>query len=223
MSQSAKAAKNTPASSTVIGGASALVENNQPSTLTSVTTEASSTAISTTKPNAVLPTTSTKKMTDIMPSPRFVSGSIGGYYLYVDSNPAVGNELKIWTIAPANLNYFIDVAGAGLEPATSSDVVVAQTESKGGSASVSRYPGDPKPFNRANKSKKIMKNRTVRHGRALPGRSFTLDDGTELRQFTYQGDLRALHALLVGHLKMDVKFTHYNGAWEMITAPEGGD
>lgn len=158
-----------------------------------------------------------------MPSPRFVEGAVGGYYLYVDSNPAAGNELKIWTIAPENLNYFVDVAGAGLEPVTSSDVVVAQTESKGGSTKVKRYPGDPTPFTRSNTSKTVMKNRTVRHGNALPGRGFTLDDGTEMRSFTYQGDLRALHALLVGNLKMNVKFTHYNGAWEMINKTEGGD
>ena len=162
-------------------------------------------------------------MTETMQTPRFVEGTLGGYYLYVDSNPAVGNDLKIWTIAPENLNYFVDIAGSGLEPQTSADVVVAETASKGGNASVRRYPGDPTPFTRANTAKKVMKNRTVRHGAALPGRGFTLDDGTELRQFTYQGDLRALHALLVGHLKMDVKFTHYNGAWEMITAAsEGG-
>lgn len=157
-----------------------------------------------------------------MSSPRFVSGALGGYYCYVDSNPAAGNELKIWTIAPENLNYFVDVAGSGLELKTSSDVVVAETNSKGGNATVRRYPGDPTPFTRANTAKKVMKNRTVRHGNALPGRGFTLDDGTELRQFTYQGDLRALHALLVGNLKMDVKFTHYTGAWEMINAPSAG-
>ena len=163
-------------------------------------------------------------MTETMPSPRFVEGSVGGYYLYVDSNPAAGNELKIWTIAPENLNYFVDVAGAGLEPQGSSDVVVAQTVSKGGKSPVRRYPGDPTPFQRSNTSAKVMKNRTVRHGNALPGRGFTLDDGTEMRSFTYQGDLHALHALLVGNLKKNVKFTHYNGAWEMIDAPtQGGD
>ena len=145
--------------------------------------------------------------------------------MYVDTNPAAGNELKIWTIAPENLDYFIDIEGAGLDGRTSEDVVVAETNSKGGTASVRRYPGDPSPYNRSNTSAKVMKNRTVRHGNALPGRSFILDDGTERRQFTYQGDLRALHALLVGNLKMDVKFTHYNGAWEMLSAKgaEGGD
>lgn len=151
-----------------------------------------------------------------MPTPRFVSG-VAQYYKYVDSNPAAGNELAIYTIAPENLNYFIDVAGAGLEPQTSAEVVVAESNTKGGNASVQRFPGDPNPFSRANTAKKIMKNRTVRHGSALPGRSFILESEEEKRQFTYQGDLRALHALLVGNLKMEVKFTHYNGANEIIT------
>lgn len=155
------------------------------------------------------------------PTPRFIEG-VSNYYKFVDSNPAAGNELSIWTIAPENLNYFVDVAGAGLEQQSSAEVVVAESASKGGNASVSRYPGDPSPYSRANTSKKIMKNRTVRHGGALPGRSFILDDGTEKRQFTYQGDLRALHALLVGNLKMTVKFTHYNGANEIIS-PAAGD
>jgi hypothetical protein len=155
-----------------------------------------------------------------MPSPRFVEGAIGGYYKYVDSNAVAGAELAIWTIAPENLNYFVDVAGAGLVPQDSDAVVVTQSQSKGGNASVKRYPNDPAPFTRTNVAKTIMKNRNVRHGNALPGRRFILDDGTERRQFTYQGELASLHALLVGHLKMDVKFTHYNGSWELISAPD---
>ena len=162
----------------------------------------------------ITPTTSSSEP---MPSPRFISGSYGGYYKFVDSNPTAGNELTIWTIAPENLNYFIDVAAAGLEQQTSADVVVALSQTKGGNASVKRYPGDPSPFNRANVARQVMKNRTVRHGATLPGRRFILDDGTERRQFTYQGGVKALHALLVGHLKMDAKFTNYNGAWEFIT------
>ena len=157
-----------------------------------------------------------------MATPRFVEGTVGGYYKFVDSNPAAGNELTVWTIAPENLNYFIDVAGSGLESQTSADVVTTQSQSKGGNAAVSRYPGDPAPFTRANAAKTIMKNRNVRHGNALPGRHFILDDGTERRQFTYQGRLAALHALLVGHLKMDVMFVHYNGTTERIKAPSAG-
>ena len=152
------------------------------------------------------------------PSPRFVDGE-APYIEYVDTNAVAGAELSIWTIAAENLNYFIDIAGAGLEPKTSEAVVVAQSLSKGGNATVQRYPGDTAPFTRANVAKTIMKNRQVRHGNALPGRRFILDDGTEKRQFTYQGDLYALHALLVGNLKVNVKFTNYNGAWEYITAP----
>ena len=158
-----------------------------------------------------------------MPSPRYVEGTIVGYYKFIDSNAVAGAELAIWTIAPENLIYFLDVEGAGLLPQDSASVVVTHSQSKGGNASVSRYPGDPAPFTRANAPKTIMKNRNVRHGNALPGRRFILDDGTERRQFTYQGDLASLHALLVGNLKMAVKFTHYNGAWEFIepAASEG--
>ena len=157
-----------------------------------------------------------------MATPRFVEGTVGGYYKYVDADAVAGQELTLWTIAPENLNYFIDVAGAGLTPQDSSTVTNATSQSKGGSASVSRFPGDPAPYSRANVPKTIMKNRNVRHGNALPGRRFILDDGTERRQFTYQGNLAALHALLVGHLKMDVMFTHYNGSTERITAPTQG-
>ena len=170
-------------------------------------------------------TDQTIPQTNTMPSaqPRFVDGTIGGYYKYVESNPTEGDELILWTIAPANLNYFIDISGAGLEPAASVDVVVASTETKGGSSTVQRFPGDPNGFSRANTSKVVMKNRTVRHGRALPGKRFILEDDTEKRQFTYQGDLKNLHALLVAHLKMEVKFTHYNGAWEIITPVSQGE
>ena len=99
---------------------------------------------------------------------------------------------------------------------------MAETASKGGSASVSRYPGDPSPYNRTNVPRKIMKNRFVRHGSALPGRRFVLEDGTERRQFTYNGNLSALHALLVGNLKMQVRMINYNGAWEVISPASEG-
>ena len=157
------------------------------------------------------------------PQPRFATNDYGQYYKYVDTNAVEGSELTIYTIAPENLEYFVDIAGAGLGQITSEDVVNAQTNSKGGTASVQRYPNDPEPFTRANGPRTIMKNRNVRHGAALPGRRFNLNDGTESRTFTYQGNLTALHAMLVGNLKMQVKFTHYNGAWEIIApaAAEG--
>ena len=155
--------------------------------------------------------------------PRFVQGNYGQYTKLVDSNATEGNELTIFTIYIENLDYFIDVAGSGLVVTDSDDVVVTQSQSKTGTATVRRFPGDDAPFTRRNVPKMIMKNRQVRHGAALPGRRFTLNDGTELRTFTYQGELAALHAMLVGNLKMEVKFTHYNGAWEIIkpAAAEG--
>jgi len=152
-----------------------------------------------------------------MNSPRFVQNNYGGYVKLVDSNAVAGQELEIFTIATENLEYFIDIAGSGLVVQGSDEVVIAESASKGGSASVSRYPGDPSPYNRTNAPRKIMKNRFVRHGSALPGRRFVLEDGTERRQFTYNGNLSALHALLVGNLKMEVRMINYNGAWEIIS------
>lgn len=151
-------------------------------------------------------------------SPRFVEGG-RAYIEYVDTNAPVGSELRIYTIAAENLNYFIDVAGAGLEPKTAQDVSVAKSQSKGGNASVHRYPNDPNPYTRSNVEKTIMKNRSIRHGSGLPGRRFVLSEiggDEESRQFTYVGPLFALHSLLVGHLKKDVTFTNYNGASEII-------
>lgn len=160
------------------------------------------------------------------PTPRFTDGrNYGAYYKYVDETAIEGAELSIYTIAPENLNYFIDVAGAGLEPQTAAEVVVNQTASKGGSAKVRRYPGDDEPYNRNNVAKTVMKNRTVRHGAALPGRRFVLEEVTsdgskgERRQFTYQGTVTALHAKLVSHLKVDARFINANGAWENIAKP----
>lgn len=166
---------------------------------------------------SLLETLPTEPMTQA-PQPRFVGGNYGQYTKYIDSNATEGNALAIYTIAAENLDYFIDIAGSGLVIRASDDVVVAQSNSKSGTASVRRYPGDPEPFTRANVPKLIMKNRNVRHGASLPGRRFSLNDGIEKRTFTYQGELAALHALLVGNLKMEVKFTHYNGAWEIIKA-----
>tara|TARA_B100001063_G_C16685318_1_gene514002 strand:+ start:414 stop:908 length:495 start_codon:yes stop_codon:yes gene_type:complete len=162
-----------------------------------------------------------------MPSPRFVDGAnYGSSYKYVDANPVEGQELAIYTIAPENLNYFIDVTGASLELAGGSEVTNGSTTSKGGSSKVQRFPGDPDPYNRSNVARVIMKNRNVRHGSALPGRKFTLQelgsDG-ETRTFTYQGTVTALHAILVAHLKVNVNFINYQGAWETIMAPEKND
>lgn len=160
------------------------------------------------------------------PELRFVSGAnYGSFFKYVDSAPPAGSKFAIFTIAPANLDYFIDVAAAGLVLQDSSDVVVSQSNSKGGTTQVRRYPGDDEPFNRANVARTIMKNRDVRHGAALPGRRFILEevtgDGSEgqRRQFTYQGTTTELHAKLVAFLKVDVRFINANGAWESISAP----
>ena len=160
------------------------------------------------------------------PKPRFTEQN-GPFLEYEDSNAVAGQELRIFTIGAANLNYFIDIEAAGLVPKTAQDVTVGQTNSKSGSSSVRRYPGDPNPYSRRNVARTVLKNRSVRHGNALPGKRFTLseiaDDG-ELRQFTYVGKLPALHSMLVTHGKVDMIFTHNTGAWEVIKpVADGGD
>ena len=59
-------------------------------------------------------------------------------------------------------------------------------------------------------------------GNALPGFSFILDDGTERRQFTLQGNVMDLHAYLITELNAETKL-YTQGARYVITptAPAG--
>lgn len=160
-----------------------------------------------------------------MPSPRFTTEN-GPYLEFEDSNAVAGQELRIYTIAAENLDHFIDVAGAGLVLKTAQNVTIGTTNSKSGNSNVRRYPNDPNPYSRSNVARKVMKNRSIRHGNALPGRRFTLReigvDGQN-RQFTYAGSLATLHSTLVTHGKVDMVFTNYNGASEVIKPAGGGD
>lgn len=155
-----------------------------------------------------------------MPSPRFTDGAnYGTSFKYIDTTAVPGQELAIYTPAPENLNHFIDVAAAGLELQEAAAVVVDKSKSKSGNASVRRYPGDKSPFSRKNVARTIMKNRTIRHGNALPGRGFRLQEiggDEQFRAFTYQGNTTALHSILVAHSKVDLRFINSTGAWELI-------
>ena len=57
-------------------------------------------------------------------------------------------------------------------------------------------------------------------GSALPGFSFILDDGTEKRQFTLQGNVMDLHAYLVGELNAETKL--YTQGARYVIAPASG-
>lgn len=128
-----------------------------------------------------------------------------------------GEDFSIWCI-PDNFNYFVktpvqpDSAGAVVNKQTS---VSAHTRRK--------YVGDPSPSNVSGHGREFMYDPGRKVGNANPGFSFILDDGTEKRQFTLEGDVMDLHAYLVGDLKAETKL-YTQGARYTITpaAAEAG-
>ena len=58
-------------------------------------------------------------------------------------------------------------------------------------------------------------------GTALPGFSFILDDGTEKRQFTLEGDVMDLHAYLVSEVNAETKFRTQGARYVINPAAEG--
>lgn len=115
----------------------------------------------------------------------------------------------------ANINYFLKTE---LSPDSLTGVVNKTTTRK--SAPVRRYVGDPAPYTRPGGSVEFMYDPGRIDLQTLPGKSFILDDGTEKRQFTYVGDVKDLHAFLVGDAAMDLKL-YTTGAPYVITAAGG--
>ena len=112
----------------------------------------------------------------------------------------------------ANINYFLTTE---LTP-DSVGGVVNKTVSRRAST-VRRYKGDPAPYNRLGGDVQFMYDPGRIDLQTLPGKPFILDDGTEKRQFTYVGDVKDLHAFLVGDAAMDLKL-YTTGAPYVITA-----
>ena len=121
-----------------------------------------------------------------------------------------GKELSIIG-ETANINYFLKTE---LVPDSVTGVVNKTTTRK--SAPVRRYVGDPSPYTRPGGSVEFMVDPGRIDLQTLPGSSFILDDGTEKRQFTYVGDVKDLHAFLVGDAAMDLKL-YTTGAPYVIT------
>jgi len=125
-------------------------------------------------------------------------------------------DFSIWGI-PANINYFVKTP---LVP-DSVDGVVNKT------TTVSphqrrKYVGDPAPSNVSGHSREYMYDPGRKVGNALPGFSFTLDDGTEKRQFTLDGDVMSLHAYLVSEASMDLTLYTQGASYDIAAAEEGG-
>lgn len=126
-----------------------------------------------------------------------------------------GESFSVWCI-PANFNYFVETA---LTPDSATAVVNKQASVKAHTRR--KYVGDPAPSNVSASTREFMVDPGRKVGNALPGMSFILDDGTETRQFTLQGDVMDLHAYLVGELKNETKL-YTQGARYVITPSENG-
>ena len=115
-----------------------------------------------------------------------------GYYQSF-SHTVDGKKIRVWAIA-ANLEHFVTAtpdAASAITPVTWSV----------GATKVHRYPGDPQPYDR--KAYSATKALPVTRGKAIPGKPFALEDGTEFRVFSYVGSLTHLYEWLTTKVKAD--------------------
>ena len=118
---------------------------------------------------------------------------------------------------PANINYFVET---DLTPVSEEG---AETRSASVSAHTRRrYAGDTTPINVSGSTREYLYDPGRKIGNALPGSSFILNDGTEKRQFTLQGNVVDLHAYLVGEASMDLTLHTASGTKYTIAAASGG-
>ena len=126
-----------------------------------------------------------------------------------------GQDFSIWCI-PTNFNYFVKT---DVTPDSADSVVNKQTQVK---AHTRRsYVGDPSPSNVVQYTRDFMVDPGRKVGNALPGFSFILDDGTEKRQFTLQGNVMDLHAYLVTELNAGTKLYTQGASYVISPAPAG--
>jgi len=126
-----------------------------------------------------------------------------------------GKNFSIWGI-PANINYFIseELAADSVEGVVNKTTTVKAHSRR-------RYVNDPAPINVGSHGREFMYDPGRKVGNALPGFSFILNDGTEKRQFTLQGDVMDLHAWLLTTLNNPTKLYTQGASYE-LTPAEGG-
>lgn len=110
-----------------------------------------------------------------------------------------GTDLAI-IAETANINYFLKTT---LTPDSVEGVVNKTSRKKAHTRR--KYVNDPAPSNVQEHPYEFMYDPGRIDLQTLPGKPFILDDGTERRQMTYVGDVKDLHAFLVGDAKMDLK------------------
>jgi hypothetical protein len=110
----------------------------------------------------------------------------------------------------ANINYFLTTP---LVPASVGSVVDKQSAVK--ASTRRRYVGDPAPSNVSATTRDYLFDPGRRNGAATPGKSFTLDDGTEKRQFTYTGSFTDLHSFLILEVSKDCTVYSPSASYEL--------
>ena len=123
-----------------------------------------------------------------------------------------GFELAIYA-EEANINYFLTTP---LVPASVGAVVNKTATVK---ASTRRqYVGDPTPINVSGGERVYMVDPGRKVGNAVPGYSIVLDDGTEKRQFTFDGDVAELILFCKDFLSFSsIFFTLYSSSLLLAT------
>ena len=127
-----------------------------------------------------------------------------------------GKAFSIWGI-PANINYFVKTP---LVPDSQEGVVNKSTTVSAHTRR--RYVNDPAPMNVSGHSREFMYDPGRKVGNSIPGFSFILNDGTEKRQFTLDGDVMDLHAYLISQASMDLTLYTQGASYEITAAADGG-
>lgn len=117
----------------------------------------------------------------------------------------------------ANINYFLNTP---LSPDSAAGVTNKQGNKK--ACTRRRYSGDPSPSNVSAHAYEYMVDPGRIDLQTLPGKSFILDDGTEKRQFTFQGTVMDLHAFLAGDAAMEFKLYTSGAPYVIAAAEESG-
>ena len=143
-----------------------------------------------------------------MKQPRFVDS-------YDYRTKLVVAEGYDWNIYghPANISYFLKtpLVAAGDE---------GVRETKAGSKKAHtrrRYVGDQNPINVDQHPFDYLSDPGRRVGSAIPGWSFILNDGTEKRQFTTDGDVQNLILFLEANIKAPTRV--YTGGASTLVKP----
>lgn len=127
-----------------------------------------------------------------------------------------GKNFSVWCI-PTNFNYFVKTE---LTPDSVSGVVNKSTTVKAHQRR--RYVNDPAPSNVQAHPREFMYDPGRKVGNTIPGFSFILDDGTEKRQFTLEGDVMDLHAYLLTELNNFTRLYTQGASYPITPAENGG-